>query len=324
MSHLITTNIDSNEVEEEVSQSPKRQFLSSSIMHPNGSVNSNKSSKLSFSISRLLAVNNDSNKHNESGSTSESVDHEMSECVTTESAVKSPSITYPSSPSSLSPKMNTKYNLSSHRISSMSPYETALNHLTGNHYQWFASTPNHTLITDGLQNIESKSLSSISSACNANNSCSATNSNHNMSSSAITKPRKKRSRAAFSHSQVYELERRFTHQRYLSGPERADLAQALKLTETQVKIWFQNRRYKTKRKQLQHELMIQAGSAGLQMLSNTSSMSPTLNSSSSGRKVAVKVLMKDNQLMYGSEDINFLKPSIYPLIYSPWIFGCSQ
>ncbi len=35
--------------------------------------------------------------------------------------------------------------------------------------------------------------------------------------------------------QVYELERRFTHQRYLSGPERADLAQALKLTETQVR-----------------------------------------------------------------------------------------
>lgn len=34
--------------------------------------------------------------------------------------------------------------------------------------------------------------------------------------------------------QVYELERRFGHQRYLSGPERAELAQALKLTETQV------------------------------------------------------------------------------------------
>ncbi|KAG7160471.1 Homeobox protein Nkx-3.2-like [Homarus americanus] len=63
-------------------------------------------------------------------------------------------------------------------------------------------------------------------------------------------PRKKRCRAAFSHAQVFELERRFAHQRYLSGPERADLAQALKLTEQQVKIWFQNRRYKTKRKQL--------------------------------------------------------------------------
>lgn len=46
--------------------------------------------------------------------------------------------------------------------------------------------------------------------------------------------RKKRSRAAFSHAQVFELERRFHQQRYLSGPERADLAHALKLTETQV------------------------------------------------------------------------------------------
>ena len=51
-----------------------------------------------------------------------------------------------------------------------------------------------------------------------------------------TKPRKKRSRAAFSHPQVFELERRFSQQRYLSGPERTDLAQALKLSETQVRI----------------------------------------------------------------------------------------
>uniref|UniRef100_T1IV39 Homeobox protein Nkx-3.2 n=1 Tax=Strigamia maritima TaxID=126957 RepID=T1IV39_STRMM len=102
------------------------------------------------------------------------------------------------------------------------------------------------------------------------------------------KPRKKRSRAAFSHAQVFELERRFNHQRYLSGPERADLAQALKLTETQVKIWFQNRRYKTKRKQLQQE-MVPAASA---------------------RKVAVKVLMRDDQLVYHPNDL--VRPVLYP------------
>ena len=64
----------------------------------------------------------------------------------------------------------------------------------------------------------------------------------------MVKKKKKRSRAAFTHAQVFELERRFAHQKYLSGPERTELAHILKLTETQVKIWFQNRRYKTKRK----------------------------------------------------------------------------
>ena len=63
-----------------------------------------------------------------------------------------------------------------------------------------------------------------------------------------SKLHKKRSRAAFSHAQVFELERRFSQQKYLSGPERAGLAAMLKLTENQVKIWFQNRRYKTKRR----------------------------------------------------------------------------
>ncbi|KAH7642514.1 hypothetical protein HUG17_5559 [Dermatophagoides farinae] len=64
------------------------------------------------------------------------------------------------------------------------------------------------------------------------------NSNNNLNNQ-LNKPKtkKKRSRAAFSHAQVYELEKRFNHQKYLSGPERSELARTLKLTETQVKIW---------------------------------------------------------------------------------------
>lgn len=69
------------------------------------------------------------------------------------------------------------------------------------------------------------------------------------SSSYSSMGKQKRSRAAFTHLQVLELEKKFNHQKYLSAPERAHLASTLRLTETQVKIWFQNRRYKTKRKQ---------------------------------------------------------------------------
>lgn len=58
---------------------------------------------------------------------------------------------------------------------------------------------------------------------------------------------KRKPRVLFSQAQVYELERRFKQQKYLSAPEREQMAQGLKLTPTQVKIWFQNRRYKNKR-----------------------------------------------------------------------------
>ena len=73
-------------------------------------------------------------------------------------------------------------------------------------------------------------------------------------SSVATRPSKKRRpRALFSHAQVFELERRFNVQRYLTAHEREVLASALHLTETQVKIWFQNRRYKSKRQHIERQ-----------------------------------------------------------------------
>ncbi|XP_058122891.1 paired box protein Pax-6 [Anopheles ziemanni] len=60
--------------------------------------------------------------------------------------------------------------------------------------------------------------------------------------------RKKRPRTAFSAAQIKALETEFERGKYLSVAKRTALAKQLHLTETQIKIWFQNRRTKWKRK----------------------------------------------------------------------------
>lgn len=62
---------------------------------------------------------------------------------------------------------------------------------------------------------------------------------------------KRKPRVLFSQTQVAQLEKRFRQQRYVSAPDREILAQSLSLTATQVKIWFQNRRYKSKRSEIE-------------------------------------------------------------------------
>uniref|UniRef100_A0A665ULC4 Homeobox domain-containing protein n=1 Tax=Echeneis naucrates TaxID=173247 RepID=A0A665ULC4_ECHNA len=59
--------------------------------------------------------------------------------------------------------------------------------------------------------------------------------------------RGRKRRVLFSKAQTSELERRFRQQRYLSAAEREHLAGLIRLTPNQVKIWFQNHRYKLKR-----------------------------------------------------------------------------
>nr|XP_023959328.1 NK1 transcription factor-related protein 2 isoform X2 [Chrysemys picta bellii] len=62
---------------------------------------------------------------------------------------------------------------------------------------------------------------------------------------SCAKPR--RARTAFTYEQLVALENKFRATRYLSVCERLNLALSLSLTETQVKIWFQNRRTKWKK-----------------------------------------------------------------------------
>uniref|UniRef100_A0A915MLM7 Homeobox domain-containing protein n=1 Tax=Meloidogyne javanica TaxID=6303 RepID=A0A915MLM7_MELJA len=59
--------------------------------------------------------------------------------------------------------------------------------------------------------------------------------------------KRRKPRVLFTQEQVLHLEEYFGQQKYISNAERDELASKLKLTPTQIKIWFQNRRYKCKR-----------------------------------------------------------------------------
>ncbi|XP_043204566.1 transcription factor LBX2-like [Amphibalanus amphitrite] len=59
--------------------------------------------------------------------------------------------------------------------------------------------------------------------------------------------KKRKSRTAFTNHQIFELEKRFLYQKYLSPADRDEIAQSLGLSNAQVITWFQNRRAKLKR-----------------------------------------------------------------------------
>lgn len=98
-------------------------------------------------------------------------------------------------------------------------------------------------------------------------------------------PKKRKRRVLFTKQQIYELERRFRYQRYLSAPEREQLGRMINLTPTQVKIWFQNHRYKQKK---------QATEAG--EFKDSHSLYP--------RTVPVPVLIREGQPCYASDFSN--------------------
>ncbi|XP_040887331.1 homeobox protein HMX2-like [Toxotes jaculatrix] len=115
---------------------------------------------------------------------------------------------------------------------------------------------------------------------------------------------KKKTRTIFSKRQIFQLEATFDMKRYLSSSERACLASSLQLTETQVKIWFQNRRNKLKR----------------QLSTDMEGPLAAKHFSEAGKNVQLPTFYKDSSLLGGC-----LLPMPFPVMYptanaAPYIY----
>ncbi|KAM3591014.1 uncharacterized protein V6R79_020701 [Siganus canaliculatus] len=115
---------------------------------------------------------------------------------------------------------------------------------------------------------------------------------------------KKKTRTIFSKRQIFQLEATFDMKRYLSSSERACLASSLQLTETQVKIWFQNRRNKLKR----------------QLTTDLEAPLTAEHLTEAGKNVQLPTFYKDSSLLGGC-----LLPMPFPVMYptanaAPYIY----
>ena len=124
---------------------------------------------------------------------------------------------------------------------------------------------------------------------------------------------RRRRRVLFSREQTAALEQWFARHSYVSPTDRDRLAASLALRPAQVKIWFQNRRYKLKKIRRQTErnrdrmssssvinsavaaASLQFGAAELGVQSREMGCSWTVGQPSVVRRIAVPILVRDGR-----------------------------
>ncbi len=127
---------------------------------------------------------------------------------------------------------------------------------------------------------------------------------------SCAKPR--RARTAFTYEQLVALENKFRATRYLSVCERLNLALSLSLTETQVKIWFQNRRTKWKKQNPGAESSLQPGTNISPTCGPTAALHPPFSTGNLIFHSGPVHLASSGGLLHPFFPDGFLQPAFFP------------